>query len=78
MVCDMKYSILNRIVWAIAEAEDTDPEKLEMALQDSVDTDSIARLVDHKSNSWSLQFETPNHVVEVGGNEQIVIDGEIQ
>lgn len=72
----MKESVLDRITQGIAEAENTDPEELDTPLERFVSTDAIRDLVNHKSNSWRLQFETRAHVVEVTGNNTIIVDGE--
>ena len=71
----MKYSMTEQIVGAIAEVEGTDPEDLEIPLQNHVSTDAIRELVKHDSNSWVLQFETQDHVVEVLGDKTVIIDG---
>lgn len=72
----MTEAITGEIVETIAEVEDTEPADLDMSLQNHVSTDAIRQLVDHESESWRLQFETPNHIVEVRGDETIVVDGE--
>jgi hypothetical protein len=41
-----------------------------------VSTDAIRASVNHGSDSWRLQFETPNHVVEATGTGTIFVDGE--
>jgi hypothetical protein len=74
----MNPTILEEIIGAIADAEGTEPENLDITLQNHVSTDAIQNLVHHRSDSWRLQFETPNHVVEVTGNESILVDGEQQ
>lgn len=65
-----------QIVRAIAEAESVEPDELEFSLENHVSTDAIRGLASHQNDSWRLQFETPNHVVEVTGNEQVLVDGE--
>ena len=64
-----------QIVGAIAEVEGTDPEDLEIPLQNHVSTDAIRELVKHDSNSWVLQFETQDRVVKVLGDKTVIIDG---
>jgi hypothetical protein len=71
----MGQTILNQIIGGIADAEGIDPFDLNISLQECVSTDAIRDLVDHESNAWRLQFETPNHVVEVTGNDKILVDG---
>jgi hypothetical protein len=68
-------SILNQIIGGIAEVEGIDPIDLNIPLQQYVATDAIRDLVNHQSNAWRLQFETPDHVVEITGNDQLLIDG---
>jgi hypothetical protein len=72
----MSRNVLDQIVRAIAEAEDVDPTELEEPLERFVPTDAIRDLVAHSNNSWRLQFETRVHVVEVRGNNTILVDGE--
>jgi len=71
----MTTTVLGQITQSIAEAEDTDPEDLDRSLERFVSTDAIRDLLAHESNSWRLQFETPNHVVEVMGDDTILVDG---
>lgn len=71
----MDEDILKQIAELIAEAEETEPQRLDIVLQNHVSTDAIRELVDHDSNAWRLQFETPNHVVEVLGDNTVIIDG---
>jgi hypothetical protein len=65
-----------QIATAIAEVKSVRPDELELSLERHVSTDAIRDLVRHGSDSWRLQFETPDHVVEVTGNDQIIVDGE--
>ena len=71
----MTTTVLGQITQSIAEAEDTDPEDLDRSLERFVSTDAIRDLLAHESNSWRLQFETPDHVVEVMGDNTILVDG---
>jgi len=43
-------------------------------LQNYVSTDAIRELIKHDSNSWTLQFETQNHLVEILGDSTIIVD----
>ena len=61
----MPRDILDQIARAIAEAKDVDPTELEEPLERFVPTDAIRDLVAHSNNSWSLQFETRVHVVDM-------------
>jgi len=71
----MNQTILDQIVGSIADVEEVDLMDLDVSIQNCVSTDSIRNLVNHGSNAWRLQFETPNHVVEVTGNDKILVDG---
>ncbi|MUV88128.1 hypothetical protein GJ631_16600 [Natronomonas sp. CBA1123] len=71
----MLMSVLGEIVEAIAEAKGVDSAELEIQLQEYVDTDAIRSLVAHQGDSWSLQFETPNHIVRVTGHNVVIVDG---
>ncbi len=65
-----------QIARAVAETESVEPAELDVCLEDHVPTDAIRDLAAHDSDSWRLQFETPNHVVEVTGNDLVLVDGE--
>lgn len=71
----MGLSCVEKVVWAIADVEDTDPEDLEMSLQNWVEVDAIRQLAEHDSSSWELQFEVPNHNVTVDGDGAVHVDG---
>lgn len=73
---DMNERVVQRITSAIAAVEGEDVETLDVSLQEHVPTDAIRTLVNHESDSWRLQFETPRHVVEVAGNGTVLVDGE--
>lgn len=64
-----------RIAQAIADAESTEPNELGMSLQHHIETDAIQQLVEHGSDSWSLQFDVPGHTVTVTGRNEIYVDG---
>lgn len=68
-------TLLEEIPEAIADAQNTEPEDLEVALENHVNTDSIRSLTKHKSDSWRLQFEIPNHTIRVTGQGGIFVDG---
>ncbi|QUO46898.1 MULTISPECIES: HalOD1 output domain-containing protein [Halorubrum] len=72
----MARALPEQIARAIADAESVEPDELDVCLEDHVPTDAIRDLVAHDSDSWRLQFETPDHVVEVTGNDRILVDGE--
>lgn len=67
---------LSQIIEAIADTENTKTSDLDVVLQNHVSVDAIQHLNDHESNAWRIQFETPNHVIELTGNDTIVVDGE--
>lgn len=71
-----KEIVIEELLAAIADVEKTDSVCLNMSLHDYVSTDAIQSLETHKSNAWRLQFETENHVIEVTGNNIIVVDGQ--
>lgn len=72
----MTQSLTEEVARALADAESVEPHELDVSIENHVSTDAIRDLVGHDSDSWRLQFETPNHVVEITGNEQIFVDGE--
>lgn len=72
----MNQSDLQEIVGAIADTKGVAPEELDIALQRHVSTDAIRFLRNHESDSWCLEFETPNHVVELTGEGSVHVDGE--
>lgn len=68
-------STLDRIIDGIAGIDEVDPDQLVMSLEQHISTDAIEELVAHEGNAWRLQFETSTHIVEVTGNDEILIDG---
>ncbi|TKX84411.1 hypothetical protein EXE43_19065 [Halorubrum sp. SS5] len=71
----MGKTVVEKIIEGIADAKGVDPEDLNIMLENYVSIDAIRALNIHRGNSWRLQFETPKHVVEVTGNETVLIDG---
>jgi hypothetical protein len=71
-----KQVVIEEITGAIADIEETNPEQLNISLQNYVSTDAIQDLVVHDSDAWRLQFETQRHVVEITGNNVILVDGQ--
>jgi regulator of RNase E activity RraB len=67
--------ITHSLIEAIAEAKGKEPDDLEFVLEDYISMDTIQSLDDHASESWTLQFELPNHTVQVGGDGTIFVDG---
>ena len=72
----MKQTLPEQIIGKIAAEENVEPENLEFQLQRYVSTDAIQDLANHRNDAWRLQFETPNHVVEIAGNGTVLIDGQ--
>jgi hypothetical protein len=74
----MTRPLVVRITQAVAEAEDVDPEDLREPLERLVSTDAIHELATHERDSWRLQFEARDHVVEVRGDGTVIVDGRQQ
>lgn len=72
----MEATIMEQIVNGITDVEGIEPEELDFSIHHYVSTDAIRLLVGHESDSWRLQFETRSHVVELTGNDDILVDGE--
>jgi hypothetical protein len=66
--------ILHAVIEAIADAKDTEPDELELVLEDYISTEAIQRLDDHENESWHLQFELPNHTVRIDGDGTVLVD----
>ena len=71
----MEKPVIEMIVKAIADAEDTTTMSLDIVLQQWVDTDAIRHLAAHDRSSWELEFETRDHTVRVTGDEAVFVDG---
>ncbi|MEF8915889.1 HalOD1 output domain-containing protein [Natronomonas sp.] len=67
-------TLIHSLIEAIADAEDKEPDELEIVLEDHIATEAIQQLNDHESDSWTLQFELPKHTVQVGGDGTILVD----
>lgn len=70
----MKQTLLERVINAIADAKGVEADALEMPLENYVCTDAIRALETHDSSSWDLEFETPDHVVEITESNEIIVD----
>ncbi|WP_211693297.1 HalOD1 output domain-containing protein [Natronomonas halophila] len=68
-------TLLPELTAAVADAKDKEPEELEIVLEDQISTEAIRRLDDHEDDSWVLQFELPNHAVQIEGDGAIIVDG---
>jgi hypothetical protein len=66
--------ITHSLIEAIADIKGKDPDDLEVVLEDYVSMEAIQRLDDHASESWTLQFDLPNHTVHVAGDGAIIVD----
>lgn len=71
----MKTTLVEKLVGAIADVEETEPQHLDITLQDWIDADAIRWLVAHGSDSWELQFNVQNYDVIIRADETILIDG---
>jgi hypothetical protein len=67
-------TFLLTLIEAIALAEDKEPNELDFFIEDHISTEAIQHLDDHDSESWMLQFELPNHTVQIVGDGTILID----
>ena len=63
------------IIEAIAVTKGVDPRDLDIILYDYIDVDAIRDLTAHETATWTLSFETPDHVVTVQSDGVILIDG---
>lgn len=68
-----QVTIIDLLVEAVANAEDKNPAELEAVLENHTSTEAILDLDDHESESWTLQFELPNHTVQVVGDGTILV-----
>ncbi|MFC5278778.1 HalOD1 output domain-containing protein [Halorubrum rubrum] len=66
--------LLDSLIGAIADAKDTEPDELEVALENYVSTAAIRQLDAHERDSWTLQFDLPNHSVRIVGDGAILVD----
>lgn len=71
----MSRDVVERIACGIADAEGVAPEELSLMLERYVSTDAIRALLNHEGDSVRVQFEIPNHVVEVAGTGEVLVDG---
>jgi hypothetical protein len=68
-------AIFPALIEAVADAEDTEPAELDLALEEHISTDALRQLDEHENELWTLQFELPNHAVMVSGDGTILVDG---
>lgn len=72
----MSLTLVEKTIGAIALVKETEPQHLDIRLQNWVETDAIRELSAHDSDSWELQFDVQNHDVKVRGDETVLVDGE--
>lgn len=66
--------IVNKIIEAVADAKHTEPDELDIVLQNWIEMEAIRRLANHDSASWTLRFEIPEHVVTVTSEDEILVE----
>jgi len=71
----MSRDVVEQIACGIADAEGVEPEELSLMLERYVSTDAMRALMNHEGDSVRIQFEIPNHVVEVTGTDEVLVDG---
>jgi hypothetical protein len=71
----MRSTVIEETIGAIADAKDKEPKDLDVVLHDYIAADVIHQLASHSSNSWTLQFEIPNHTVTIKGGDAVLVDG---
>lgn len=71
----MHQSPVVSIAEAVADAKGIDLDKLEIPLQEYVDTEAIELLAAHGNASWTLTFELPDHSVTVTSDGLVLVDG---
>lgn len=69
----MDRSIETEVVYAIADAEDVEPEELDIVLYDYIDLEPIANLVDDDTTSWTFSFEILSYVVTVDSDGSVLV-----
>lgn len=69
----MVQTLVEKVISALALEKDVEASQLDIELETYISTDVIAELESHDSDAWRLQFETPNHVIEISGNDTVQI-----
>lgn len=67
-------SIINTLIETVADAKDKEPEELEVALENHVSMVAVRRLDEHDGDSWTLQFELPEHTVRIEGDGTVFVE----
>lgn len=70
----MDWSLLERVIAAIADAKNVEADDLEVPLENHVSTEAIRALETHDSSSWQLEFEIPNHVVTITQRKEVIVE----
>lgn len=72
----MTDELVGEIVQTIADAENVEPHRLEMELQQHIATEAIQQLEAHDRDSWKLEFETPRHAITITEDNTVLVDGQ--
>ena len=72
----MDRSIETEVVYAIADAEDVEPEELDIVLYNYIDLEPIADLVDDDTTSWTFSFEILSYVVTVDSDGSVLVESQ--
>ena len=66
--------IIQSLIEEVADAKDKEPDELGLVLEDYIPTEAIQHLEEHESESWTLQFELPDHTVQIAGDGTILVN----
>lgn len=69
--------LIVRLVYAIADAEGTDPTELNVCLHDFISPEALGRLYVHEGSDWELEFTVREHTVEVDSDGDVRVDGNL-
>lgn len=72
----MDRSIETEVVYAIADAEDVEPEELDIVLYEYIDLEAIAGLVDDDTTPWTFSFEILSYVVTVDSDGSVLVESQ--
>ena len=73
-----RSKVIPAIVEAIAESEGCRPNDLNFLLYDHINTGALSALVAAEQTDWQVTIQVPNHSVEIHGDGQIRVDGNIR
>jgi hypothetical protein len=65
--------IIHSLAKAIADAEGKEPAELDIHLHNHISTEALRQLADQENESWTLQFELPDHTVKILGDGAILV-----